>query len=192
MHADIETLRSTIIPTKTQCNEAELDGTISITTPGYGSIQPLDLKLKLQGGVGESMFQPSGFSRPDSWCKGYPFFPPKNVDDAIEYVDYRSHYEKKQLWPTEEIRRAVVTYRFSAQVQKTQAYIIEEGKRLVLPNTLVITRTRDEEIEDILDSSHYKSVGGRRNANELESYIDANIGRIVFNRTNIPRDRCQE
>ena len=86
----------------------------------------------------------------------------------------------------------MVTYLFSAQVQKTQAYIIEEGKRLVLPNTLVITRTRDEEIEDILDNSHYKSVGGRRNANELESYIDANIGRIIFNRTNIPRDRCQE
>ena len=117
MHADIETLRSTIIPTKIQCNEADLDGTISITTPGYGSIEPLDLKLKLQGRVGESMFQPSGFSRPDSWCKGYPFFPPKNEDDAIEYVDYQSHYEKKQLWPTEEIRRAVVTYRFTAQVQ---------------------------------------------------------------------------
>ena len=70
MHNDLETLRSTIIPTTTQCNEAELDGTISITTPTYGSIQPLDLKLKLQGGVGNSMFQPSGFSRPDSWCKG--------------------------------------------------------------------------------------------------------------------------
>ena len=63
---------------------------------------------------------------------------------------------------------------------------------MVLPNTLVIARTRNEEIENILDNSHYKSVGGRRNANELESYIDANIGRIIFNRTNIPRDRCQE
>ena len=53
MHVDIETLRSTIIPTKIQCNEADPDGTISITTPGYGSIQPLDLKLKLQGGKWE-------------------------------------------------------------------------------------------------------------------------------------------
>ena len=112
------------------------------------------------------------------------------MNDAIEYVDYRPHYEKKQLWPTEEIRRAVVTYRFTAQVQKTQGYIIEEGRSLVLPNTLVITRTRDEEIENILDNSHYKSVGGRRNANELESYVDANIGRIVFNRTSIPRNKC--
>ena len=57
---------------------------------------------------------------------------------------------------------------------------------------MVITRTRDEEIENILDNSHYKSVGGKRNANELESYVDANMGRIIFNRTNIPRERCQE
>ena len=49
------------------------------------------------------------------------------MDDAIEYVDYRAHFEKKQLWPTEEIRRAVVTYRFEAQVQKTQGYIIDVG-----------------------------------------------------------------
>ena len=64
------------------------------------------MTLKLQGGVGHSMFQPKGFSRPDSWCKGYPFLPPKNVDDSIEYVDYPNYFEKKQLWPTERIRRA--------------------------------------------------------------------------------------
>ena len=69
MHQDIETLRSTIIPSTVQCNMAELDGTIAITMPTYGRIQPLDLRLKLQGGVDHSMFQPKGFSRPDSWCK---------------------------------------------------------------------------------------------------------------------------
>ena len=90
------------------------------------------------------------------------------------------------------IRRAVITYRLSAKVQKTRAYIIEEGKRLIVPNTLAITRSRDEEIEDILDSDHYKNVGGKRNINELESYTDANVGTIVFNRTNLPRNRCQE
>ena len=26
----------------------------------------------------------------------------------------------------------------------------------------------------------------------METYVDANLGRIVFNRTNIPRERCQE
>ena len=138
------------------------------------------------------MFQPSGFSRPDSWCRGTPFYPPRNNDDSIEYLDYKSHYEKKEQWPTSKIRRAVVTYRLSAKVQKTRAYIIEEGKKLIIPNTLAITRNRDEDIEDILDSDHYKNVGGKRNINELESYADANIGTVVFNRTNLPRNRCQE
>ena len=101
-----------------QCNEADPDGTITITTPEYGSIEALDLKLQLEGGVGEAMFQPSGFSRPDSWCKGTPFYPPKNTDDAIEYLDYASHYERKEQWPTSKIRRAVVTYRLSAKVQR--------------------------------------------------------------------------
>ena len=61
-----------------------------------------------------------------------------------------------------------------------------------MPNTLAITRSRDEEIEDILDSNHYTNVGGKKNVNELESYTDANVGTIVFNRTSIPRNRCQE
>ena len=117
--------------------------------------------------------------------------PPKNVDDAIEYIDYHSHFEKKQLWPTEEIRRAVVTYRFTAQVQKVQGYIADEGKSLILPNTLVIARDRNVEIENILDNSHYRSTGGKRNANEIESYVDVNLGKIIFNRTNIPRNTCQ-
>ena len=66
MHADLETLRSFILPTEVQCNEAEPYGTITITTSEYGSKESLDLKLQLEGGVGEAMFQPSGFSRPDS------------------------------------------------------------------------------------------------------------------------------
>ena len=85
-----------------------------------------------------------------------------------------------------------MTYRFTAQVQKTQGYIIDEGRSLILPNTLVIPRNRDVDIENILDNSHYKSTGGKSNANELESYVDVNLGRIIFNRTNIPRNACQE
>ena len=142
--------------------------------------------------MGEAMFQPSGFSRPDSWCRGTLFYPPRNTDDSIEYLDYASHYERKEQWPTSKIRRAVVTYRLSAKVQKTKAYIIEEGKKLIVPNTLAITRNRNEDIEEILDNVHYKSVGGKRNINELESYEDVNIGRVVFNRTNLPRHKCEE
>ena len=66
MHADLETLRSTILPTELQCHEADPDGTITISTPEYGSIEALDLKLQLRGGKGMAMFQPIGFSRPDS------------------------------------------------------------------------------------------------------------------------------
>ena len=77
-------------------------------------------------------------------------------------------------------------------MQKTKAYIIEEGKKLIVPNTLAITRNRNEDIEEILDNVHYKSVGGKRNINELESYEDVNIGRVIFNRTNLPRNKCEE
>ena len=161
MHADIETLRTNILPSEIQCHEADPDDTITITTPEYGSIEALDLKLQLKGGVGEAMFQPSGYSRPDSYCRGTPFYPPRNKGDSIEYIDFKSHYEKKEQWPTSKIRRAVVTYRLSAKVQKTRAYIIEEGKKIIVPNTLAITRSRDEEIEDILDSDHYKNVGAK-------------------------------
>ena len=56
----------------------------------------------------------------------------------------------------------------------------------------MITRERDVEIENILDNSHYKSTGGKKNKNEMESYVDVNLGRIIFNRTNIPRNTCQE
>ena len=90
------------------------------------------------------------------------------------------------------IRRAIVTYRFTAQVQKVQGYLIDEGRRLVLPNTLVIERERNQKIENMLDSSHYRSTGGRMNENELETYTDVSLGRIIFNRTMIPRSHCEE
>ena len=30
------------------------------------------------------------------------------------------------------------------------------------------------------------------NSNEIESYVDVSLGRIIFNRTNIPRSTCEE
>ena len=171
-HNDIETLRDTIIPSATQCNSADLDGYLPITTPQYGSLQPLELELKLKGGVGHGMFQPKGFSRPDSWCKGFPFLPPENTDDAIRYKDYKKYFEDKKMWSTEMIRRAIVTYRFTAQVQKIQGYLIDEGRRLVLPNTLVIERERDQKIENMLDSSHYRSTGCQPRKNHLQQNND--------------------
>ena len=58
MHADIETLRTNILPSNVQCHEADPDDTLTITIPEYGSIDELDLKIKLNGGVGEAAFQP--------------------------------------------------------------------------------------------------------------------------------------
>ena len=69
---------------------------------------------------------------------------------------------------------------------------MNDGESLILPNTLVIKRNRDENIENMLDNSHYKHTGGKMNTNELESYVDVSLGRIIFNRTNIPRKSCQE
>ena len=85
----------------------------------------------------------------------------------------------------------MVTYRLDATVQRSIGYITEEGEKLVIPNKVEITRQRNKIIEDIIDQKHYKSVGGRKNVNELEPYQDIVFGTIVFNITGLPRSRCE-
>merc|ERR1711873_369518 len=92
---------------------------------------------------------------------------------------------------TSKIRRAVVTYRLDATVQRSTGYITEEGEKVVIPNTVEIIRKRNRVIEEVLDKKHYKSVGGRKNVNELESYQDIVVGTIVMNITRLPRSRCE-
>ena len=137
------------------------------------------------------MFQPIGFSRPDSWCRGSVFYPPKNNDESIEYLDYSSHFEKKKMWPTEKIRRAVVTYRLETTVQKSTGYITSTGEKLIIPNKLEITRERNKFIEKIIDQGHYQNIGGRNNVNMLESYRDIVYGTVVFNISGLPRNQCE-
>ena len=84
---------------------------------------------------------------PDQYAKRFLAF----MDEAIEYLDFASHYERKKLWPTSKICRAVVTYRLDATVQRSIGYIAEEGEKLVIPNKLEITRQRNRIIEDIID-----------------------------------------
>ena len=98
--------------------------------PSYGSINEINLKIKLDGGIGEASFQPNGFSRPNSYCKGNPFTPPRNIKKSLEYIEYKKHYEDKEQWEVETIRRAVVTYEFSAKVRKQTAYIIDNDKKI--------------------------------------------------------------
>ena len=131
------------------------------------------------------MFQPIGFSRPDSWCRGSAFYPPRNHDQSIQYLDYSSHFERKKMWATEKIRRAVVTYNIEATVQKTTGFITSEGDKVVIPNKLEISRKRNKLMEKIIDQAHYKNVGRRNNVNMLESYRDLAYGTVVFNMRNI-------
>ena len=85
-----------------------------------------------------------------------------------------------------------MTYRMSAKVLKTKAYIIDEGKKMVIPNVLSINRSRDQTVEEILDNSYYKNDGFNLVEHELEGYRDATKGIVVFNRTSLPRNKCQE
>ena len=191
MHQDLQTLRSQILVPELDCHQAQLDGTIKLSTPEYGSIQGLDLMLELAGGRGQAMFQPIGFSRPDSWCRGSTFYPPINDDKSIVYLDYESHFERKKMWGTDRIRRAVVTYNLEATVEKVEGFITSSGNKLIVPNKLEINRRRNIRREKLIDRSHYKNIGMKNNINSLEAYRDLAYGTIVFNITGLPRSECE-
>ena len=118
--------------------------------PEYGSIDEINLRINLDGGVGEASFQPAGFSRPNSYCEGTPFTPPRNNQKSIDYIDNKRHYQNKEQWPTDTIRRAVVTYQFSAKVIKQTAYIVEDGQKMIIPNLLSVNRTKENTAEEFL------------------------------------------
>ena len=138
-----------------------------------------------------AMFQPIGFSRPDSWCRGSTFYPPRNNDKSIQYLDYSSHFEKKKMWGTDKIRRAVVTYNLEATVEKTEGFITSSGDRVIIPNKLEISRKRNLRREKIIDRNHYRNVGMRNDVNMLEAYQDLAYGTVVFNISGLPRNECE-
>ena len=70
--------------------------------------------MHLQGGVGEASFQPAGYLRPNSDCKGKEFTPPPNEQNKITYIDYSEHLREKAMCSTEKIRREVLICSFSA------------------------------------------------------------------------------
>ena len=191
MHQDLQTLRSQILVPELDCHKAQLDGVIKVSTPEYGSIQELDLMLELAGGRGQAMFQPIGVSRPDSWCKGSMFYPPVNDDKSIVYLDYQSHFERKKMWGTDRIRRAVVTYQMEANVEKVEAFITSSGNKLIIPNKIEINRRRNIRRERLIDRISYKNIGMENNINFLESYRDLAYGTIVFNISGLPRNECE-
>ena len=87
MHSDIETMRTNILPNNVQCHNASPNDTLELIVPEYGSINEIELRINLDGGVGEASFQPAGFSRPNSNYEGVPFTPPMNNQNSIDYID---------------------------------------------------------------------------------------------------------
>ena len=65
------------------------------------------------------------------------------MQNTISYIDYRKHFETKEQWSTEVIHRAVVTYELLVKVMKKTAYIINDGKGIVIPNLITINRTEE-------------------------------------------------
>ena len=141
MHASFETLRAYVRTTKTACHRSSPDGKLQISIPSYGNIQRVDLEMHLEGGLAEASFQPVGYSRLNSYCKGESFQPPHNDQSRITDLNYGNSLTNKAVWGTTEITRAVVTYQLSAKVSKSTAYVTVKGNKLVVPNLLTIDRT---------------------------------------------------
>ena len=137
------------------------------------------------------MFQPIGVSRPDSWCRGAVFYPPVNDDKSIVYLDYQSHFERKKMWRTDRIRRAVVTYQIETNVEKVEAFITSTGNKLIIPNKIEINRKRNFRRERLVDRASYRNIGLENNVNFLESYHDLAFGTVVFNISGLPRNECE-
>merc|ERR1712240_318384 len=147
--------------------------------------------LNLRGGRSQALFQPVGVSRPNSWCQDGVFYPPKNNDRSIMYLDYQSHFERKQLWQTERIRRAVVTYELEADVKKIEAFISISENKLIIPNRLEIERKRNFRKEKFVDMAAYRNTKIENDDTFLESYQDLAYGTITFNISNLPRNKCE-
>ena len=190
-HADIQTLRTQILVNERDCHKAETDGLLKVSTPEYGSIGELDIMLNLRGGRSQALFQPVGVSRPNSWCRGEVFYPPKNDDRSIMYLDYQSHFERKQLWQTDRIRRAVVTYELEADVKKVEAFISMSEDKLIIPNRLEIERKRNFRKEKFVDMAAYRNTKIENEDTFLETYQDLAYGTITFNISNLPRNGCE-
>merc|ERR1711873_363102 len=106
--------------------------------------------------------------------------PPQNNDRSISYLDYKSHFEKKQLWQTERIRRAVVTYELEADVKKIEAFISLSENKLIIPNKLEIERTRNLRKERFVDMAAYRNNKIENEDTFLETYQDLAYGTITF------------
>ena len=107
------------------------------------------------------------------------------------YLDYQSHFERKKLWQTDRIRRAVVTYELEADVKKVEAFISSSGDKLIIPNRIEINRRRNFRKERFVDMANYRNTRVENDESFLESYQDLAYGTIVFNISGLPRNECE-
>ena len=63
---------------------------------------------------------------------------------------------------------------------------------MVIPNLLAFNRTEDKTAEEFLENSSVKDMGFYIIEYELEGYRDTSVGTIVFNKTTLPQNRCEE
>ena len=172
-------MHSDILQNNVQCHHASPNNTLELEVPEYGSINSIRLRMNLDGGVGQASFQPAGFSRPNSDCEGIPFTPPMNDQDTISYIDYRKHLETKEQWSTEVIRQAVVTYELSVKVMKKTAYIVNDGKGIVIPNVITINRTEETSEDSSSERNSFINLELEIISKGLEGYRDAVLGTSV-------------
>ena len=63
---------------------------------------------------------------------------------------------------------------------------------MIIPNVLCINRSKDQTAEEVLENSSYRDMGFNLVKYELEGYRDATVGTVVFDRTVLPQNKCQE
>ena len=115
-----------------------------------------------------------------------PFQPPPNDQSRINHLNDASLTDKT-IWGTSEISRALVTYKLTAKVYKSTAYITTKGNKLIVPNVLTFSRTHP--IESTNQKSHKSHIDQEHR--DLEDYFDATLGVIVFNRVSLPANKCE-
>ena len=88
----------------------------------------------------------------------------------------------------------MVAYQLSVKVQKKIGYIVNQGKRLVIPDMVTIKRTANETSKDVTSGQRttISNIGIDIMNKDLEGYHDAALGTIVFNKTKIPKTNCEE
>ena len=194
MHSFLQTYQGIIQPTEAPCYHSEPDEALEIIIPQYENIKSIKILVNLQGGTGQVSFQPVGYSRPNSDCRGNKFHPPPNQDSKITYLQYNGILKNKQEYDLDEIKRAVVTYRLKVTVTQRTGYIIADGAQLLVPNVITIAREKEEQKEEKSRNlrKSIKEKAMEHLNSDLESYKDSVMGIFVLIKTGLPHGEFEK